>query len=87
MIHLGMLEMQQGNLPAARRSLERAISTGIMPEAQKAEELLADMKHWKDQQQRADHFGRYGWRAYADEELMTSNPSVGYEEQEKDEGS
>jgi TPR repeat protein len=70
MINLGRLEAYQGNLAEARRWWQQAAGTGQAPWVQEAEQLLRRMNQREDEQRRADHFGQYGWQAYADKDLM-----------------
>jgi TolA-binding protein len=70
MINLGRLEAYQGNLAEARRWWQQVAGTGQAPWVQEAEQLLRRMDQREDEQRRADHFGQYGWQAYADKDLM-----------------
>jgi hypothetical protein len=79
--------MEQGNPEAARQSWDRAISTGITPFAQEAEQLIGHMERRQDEQRRAEQFTRYGWQVYADEKMMTLRSPDGGEQQEKGNGS
>ena len=72
MINLGMLEARQNNQAEARRWWRQAAGTGQTHWVQEAERLLKRMNQQKDEQRRADHFGRYGWQVYADRGLMAS---------------
>ena len=72
MLDLGSLEASQGNLRQARRWWEQAVATGHRDIAAKADRELQDLKRHDEERRRAEHFGRYGWQAYADPKLMKS---------------
>jgi hypothetical protein len=70
MFNLGVLEKQQGNLEQARHWWQSAIDTGHVEAAGAAQRELSALKHRQDELRRGEEFGRYGYLAYADPELM-----------------
>lgn len=82
MINLGRLEAYQGNLAEAHRWWQQAAGTGQAPWAQEAEQLLRRMNQREHEQRRADHFGQYGWQAYADKDLMTPGAQGSVQDEE-----
>jgi Tfp pilus assembly protein PilF len=70
MVNLGVLEYEQGNLSEARRRYGQAIATDHPKTALRAEQQLRDLDRLEDERRRAEQFGRYGWQAYADPQMM-----------------
>lgn len=90
MINLGVLEHGQGDLVEARRWWERAIATGHADAAARARRELRDLERREGDRRRAEHFGRYGWQAYADPQLMkpgSTRPDSGQPAADEDEPS
>ena len=76
MVNLGLLERGRGDLGQARHWYQQAIATGHPESTSRAQEdLRAIDRHEKDRQ-RGEHFGRYGYLAYADPTLMKSGPTA-----------
>ena len=73
MFNLGVLELEQGNPEAARRRWSKATATGHPEAAARARQELRELDRREEERRRADHFGRYGWQAYADPQLMKSD--------------
>ena len=77
MLGLGNLERGQGDAVQARHWYQQAISSGHPDEAPRAEQQLRALDRQQEEQDRARQFGRYGYLAYADPDLMKrpgSNP-------------
>ena len=70
MVCLGVLEQEQGNPGEARRWYAKAIATGHPDAAPRAERGLRELDRREEERRGADQFGRYGWQAYADPQLM-----------------
>ena len=70
MIGLGLLEEQQGNLDQARHWYQQAIATNHPRLASRAQQSLDALDQRERERQRGERFGRYGYLAYADLELM-----------------
>jgi len=90
MINLGVLEHGQGDLVEARQWWERAIATGHADAAARARRELRDLERREGDRRRAEHFGRYGWQAYADPQLMkpgSTRPDSGQPAADEDEPS
>jgi hypothetical protein len=88
MVNLGALEYNQGDLVEARRWWERAIASGHPEAAARARRELRDLKRGEGERRRAEHFGRYGWQAYADPQLMkpgSTRPDSGQPAADEDE--
>jgi TPR repeat protein len=73
MYNLGALEHEQGNLDQARHWYEEAIDTGHPRMVRKAQQALRALDRGEDERLRGDHFGRFGYLAFADPELMGRN--------------
>jgi TPR repeat protein len=70
MFNLAVLETEQGNLDQARSWYQQAISTGHAEMTSQAQHELRALDQHKRDRERGEHFGRYGYRAYADPTLM-----------------
>lgn len=77
MLNLGILEKNQGNTDEARRWWEGAVATGHHDAVTvQARHLLGDLERGEEERRHAEHFGRYGWQAYADPQLMKRGGSL-----------
>ncbi|MGI5227509.1 tetratricopeptide repeat protein [Actinoallomurus sp. CA-142502] len=70
MNNLGLLEAGQGNLEEARRWHRKAVDTGHPEVAVEAASRLRELDRTEQDRRRAEWFTRYGWQAYADQELI-----------------
>ena len=68
--NLGVLESLEGNSGQARHLWEQTIATGHHEIVSRAQHGLRMLDRHKDDRQRGEHFGRYGYLAYADPALM-----------------
>lgn len=74
MCNLADLENKQGNHGQARHWYQKAISTGHPRAANQAQHKLGVLDRGETDRQRAEHFGRYGYLAYADPALLKEKP-------------
>jgi tetratricopeptide (TPR) repeat protein len=70
MFSLGVIAADQGDLENARRCWERTIGMGFPPAVACAEETLRELDRSEHELRRAGHFAQYGWKVYADPQLM-----------------
>ncbi|XVQ09357.1 tetratricopeptide repeat protein [Spirillospora sp. CA-255316] len=76
MVRLGDIDRDRGELEAARTWYDQAVATGHRKWSSHAMERRRTLR-WQSEQQRAEHFGRYGWQAYAGPELMRRRTEPG----------
>ena len=73
MVNLARLEERRGGLAQARHWYQRAIATGHTAMATRAQQELRALNLHEKDRRRGEHFGRYGYLAYADPALMTQD--------------
>ena len=73
MVDLGILEYGQGDPGQARHWYQQAIATGLHESVSRAQEKLRALDRHETDRQRGEHFGRYGYLAYADPTLMKAD--------------
>ncbi|RFU40106.1 hypothetical protein DZF91_18895 [Actinomadura logoneensis] len=80
MLALGIYEDERGRVAEARGWLERASEAEDADVRRTAAARLRHLGRWSGERARADWFGRFGWQAYADPELLRTDsdaPSEG----------
>jgi hypothetical protein len=70
MVNLGALERERGNPGQARHWYQQAIRIGQPAIASRAQQELRALDRSQRDRERGEHFGRYGYLAYADPALM-----------------
>jgi tetratricopeptide (TPR) repeat protein len=77
MLNLGLLAKVSGNLGEARRWWKRVIDMGHSESRADAQQQLHELDRIEEDTRRAEQFGRYGWQARADPELMRPPHAAG----------